>query len=150
MVFTDYKGLKVSELTELRNVLKGSSLEYHVVKNTLARIASADTSVSVAAEFFKGPVGVALGYDDPVTVVKQVLDFAKKNEKLKVRAGVVEGSVCSQDDLKAIASLPSRDVLLSMMAGTLQAPTSKLAAALNATVVGLAYALESLKTKKSS
>ena len=150
VVFTDYKGMTVAELTELRRLLRNSSLDYSVVKNTLARIASRDTDVSVAADVFKGPVGVAIGYDDPVLVVKKVLEFTKTNEKLQVTGAVLEGKFCEQKEVKEIAALPSREVLLSMLAGVLQAPSSKLARALSATVTGLAYALEAAKNKKSN
>lgn len=125
-------------------------MEYSVVKNTLARIASQDTNFSVAADVFAGPVGLAIGYDDPVLAVKRVLEFVKKNEKLKVTGAVVEGQLYGPQDLKAIAELPSREMLLSMLAGALQAPTAKLAGALSATVTGFAYAMESLKSKKNN
>lgn len=150
MVFTDYKGMTVAELTELRSLLKHSSLEYRIVKNTLAKIASKDTEISVAADVFKGPVGIAIGYDDPVLVVKKVFEFTKTNEKLQVKGAVVEGKFCEQNEIKEIAELPSREVLLSMLAGVLQAPLSKIAGALSATVSSLAYAMEALKNKKSN
>lgn len=142
--------MTVAELTELRGILAKSSLEYRVVKNTLARIASQDTGIAAATAEFKGPVGVAIGYDDPVLVVKKLLEYAKTNEKIKIKSAVVEGRLCSQGEIKEIAALPSREVLLSMLAGTLQAPLSKLAGALNATVTSFAYAVESLKSKKEN
>jgi ribosomal protein L10 len=89
VVLTDYKGMTVAELTTLRRMLKGASLDYRVVKNTLAKIAATDTPVSAATDVFKGPVGVAIGYDDPVLVVKKILEYAKGNEKLKVTGAVV-------------------------------------------------------------
>jgi large subunit ribosomal protein L10 len=142
--------MTVAEMTDLRRILTGSSIDFSVVKNTLAKIASRDTSFSVAADAFKGPVGIAIGYDDPVLAVKKVLDFVKKNEKLQVKGAVVEGQLYESKDLKAIAELPSREVLLSMLAGALQAPMSKLAGALSATVTSFAYAVESLKSKKNN
>jgi len=148
VVFTDYKGMTVAELTALRGLLRKSSLEYRIVKNTLAKIAANDTHINVAADVFKGPIGVAIGYDDPVLTVKKVLEFAKTNEKLKLRGAVVEGRFCEPGEMKAIADLPSREVLLSMMAGVFQAPMSKMAGALAATVSSFAYALEALKSKK--
>jgi len=140
--------MTVAEMTDLRRMLNSSSIDYSVVKNTLAKIASQDTGFSVAADAFKGPVGIAIGYDDPVLAVKKVLDFVKKNEKLQVKGAVVEGQLYGSKDLKAIAELPSREVLLSMLAGAFQAPLSKLAGALSATVTSFAYAMESLKSKK--
>ena len=142
--------MTVAETTDLRRLLNSSSIDYSVVKNTLARIASKDTGFAVAADSFTGPVGIAIGYDDPVLAVKKVLDFVKKNEKLQVKGAVVEGELYGPNDLKAIAALPSREVLLSMLAGALQAPMAKLAGALSATVTGFAYAMESLKSKKNN
>jgi large subunit ribosomal protein L10 len=149
VVLTDYKGMSVAELTELRRLLNGLSLDYSVVKNTLAKIASDGTDVAVAKDSFKGPVGIAIGYDDPTLVVKKVLEFTKTNEKLQVKGAVVEGRFCEQNEIKEIAELPSREVLLSMLAGALQAPMSKLAGALSATVSTFGYALQALNAKKT-
>lgn len=150
VIFTDYKGLTVADLSELRRLLRGGKVDYFVVKNTLARIASQDTPVSVAKDSFKGPVAIAISSDDPVMAAKKVLEFSKKNDKLKLNGGVIEGKLCSADAIKAVAALPPRGVLLSMLAGTLQAPASKMAAAFSATVRSFAYAVSSLKTKKES
>ncbi len=150
MVFTDYKGMTVAELTELRRLLRKSSLDYRVVKNTLAKIASKDTRIGVAAEVFKGPVGIAIGYDDPVLAAKKVLEFTKTNEKLQITGAVVEGKFCQRAEVKAIAELPSREVLLSMLVGVMQAPLSKMASGLAATVSSFAYAMEAIKNKKSA
>jgi large subunit ribosomal protein L10 len=150
VVFTDYRGLTVAELSELRHLLREVNFEYKVVKNTLAKIASEGTSVAVAKESFKGPVGIAIGYDDPVLTVKKVLEYSKKNEKLKVAAGLVEGSLCVSDDLKAVADLPPKNVLLSVMAGGFMSPLNKLASLLNATLSGFVNGLEALKNKKGS
>lgn len=149
MVFTDYKGMTVAELTDLRRLLKKSSLDYGVVKNTLAKIAAKDTIVSAAESVFKGPIGIAIGYDDPVLVVKKVLEFAKTNEKIRVKGALIEGKLCEPAEVKEIAELPSREVLLSMVAGAFQAPTSKMAGALAATVSTFAYALQAFEKKKS-
>jgi len=142
--------MTVAEMTDLRRMLNSSSIDYSVVKNTLAKIASQDTSFSVAQDAFKGPVGIAIGYADPVLAVKKVLEFVKKNEKLQVKGAVVEGQLYEPKELKAIAELPSREVLLSMLAGAFQAPLSKLAGALSATVTSFAYAMESLKSHKNN
>jgi large subunit ribosomal protein L10 len=150
MVLTDYKGMTVAEITELRDSLRGAGIEYRVVKNTLARIASDGTQAESAKDSFVGPVGVALGYDDAAQVAKSVLDFAKKNEKVTITCGVVDGTFCDEGKLKQIATLPSREVLLSMLAGAMQAPPAKLVRLLNATVVQFAHALNALKEKKAA
>lgn len=148
VVFTDYKGMTVAEVSELRDFLRKDGIEFRVVKNRLARIASEDTPVSAAKELFKGPVAVAIGYSDPVVVAKRVLEFIKKNEKLRLRGGIIEGKLYSLDEVKAVAELPSREVLLSMLVGAFQAPLSKMASALTATVRTMGYALNALKSKK--
>lgn len=150
MVFTDYKGLTVAELFDLRKSLRGASIEYKVVKNTLARAASEKTTVSVASDLFKGPIGIAIGYLDAALVAKKILEYSKKNNKLKVSGGVIEGKLYNAQDIKAIAELPPREVLLGILAGVLQAPLSKMAGALSATVSSFAYAVKALENKKSS
>ena len=150
VILTDYKGMTVAELSELRRLLHGGGVDYRVVKNTLARIASQETPISIAKDSFKGPVAIAIGYKDPVMTAKKVIEFSKKNEKLRLSGGVIEGKLYNAGEVRTIADLPSREVLLSMMAGAFQAPASKLAAALSATVSSLAYALGALKAKKES
>ena len=149
VVFTDYRGLNVEEITELRNSLRDAELEYRVVKNTLARRAVEGTSVDVAKDILSGPVGIAIGYDDPVLLVKKVLEYNKNNEKLEIKGGVVEGSVCDFKQMKVISLLPPRDVQLAMLAGAMNAPATKFAGLLSATVTRFAYALEALKNKKN-
>ncbi|NWF75561.1 MAG: 50S ribosomal protein L10 [Nitrospirae bacterium] len=148
VVFTDYRGMSVAELSELRNILRDGKAEYKIVKNTLAKIASEGTPVFSAKDSFRGPVGIAISYDDPVFPVKKILEYSKKNDKLKVNAGVIEGSICSSADLKAVAETPPRKVLLSMLAGGFQAPLNKMAYALNATLSRFINVLEAIKTKK--
>ncbi|HDH11989.1 MAG TPA: 50S ribosomal protein L10 [Nitrospirae bacterium] len=148
VVFTDYRGLNVEEITELRNNLRSAALDYRVVKNTLAKRAAEGTPVNDAADIFSGPVGIAIGYDDPVLLVKKVLEFSKSNKKLGIRGGVIEGGVCSPEQIRTISELPPREVQLSMLVGAMQAPLSKFAGLLNSTLSQFIYALEALKNKK--
>ncbi len=149
VVFTEYTGMTVAEMSELRNLLRSASVEYRVIKNNLARIAAKDTPLSVLKpEEYKGPIGIAIGYDDPLLAVKKVLEFTEKNEKLKVRNSVVEGRLFSPEELKALSKLPPRDVLLGMLAGGLVQPLMQLASGFNALLGNLVYALEALKRKK--
>lgn len=150
VVFTEYKGLTVEEMAALRTLLKEAGAEYKIAKNTLINIAVKDTPIEAAKAFFVGPTGVAFGFDDPVAAAKKVLEYSGKNDKLKIKSGIVEGKLMSPDELKALSKLPSRNVLLGMMAGTFQAPAAKLAGDLYATVAQLAYALEAVKNKKSA
>lgn len=150
VVFTEYKGLTVAQLAQLRNSLRDAGAEYKVFKNTLITLAAKGTPFEAAQDVFTGPTGLAFGYDDPVAAAKKVLEFAGKNEKFKVKSGVIDGTLYSTDDIKAVSKLPAKPVLLSMLAGVFQAPATKMAVALNATVAQLAYALEAAKNKKAA
>jgi large subunit ribosomal protein L10 len=134
----------------LRKLLREVGAEYKVAKNTLVTIAAKGTSIEAAKDSFTGPTGLAFGFDDPIAAAKKILEYSGKNDKFKVKSGIVEGRFCSFDELKAMSKLPPRNILLSMMAGAFQAPASKLAGALNATLSQFAYALEALKTKKGT
>lgn len=150
VVLTEYKGLTVSEIAELRKILKEAGAEYKVVKNTLSNIAAKGTPAELAADLFVGPTGIAFGFEDAIAAAKKVLEYAAKNDKFKVKSGVIEGRLYSVDEIKAMSKLPPKPVLLSMLAGAMQAPASKLAGALNATLAQFAYALEALKIKRST
>ncbi len=132
----------------MRRMLKEAEVEYRVVKNTLARIASEDTPVAVARDEFVGPVGLAIGYDDPVLVAKKVLEYQKEKEDFEIRCGVIEGKLMDLEGIKAVSKLPSREVQLAMLAGAMKAPAQKMATLLQATIRKLGYALNALKEKK--
>ena len=149
LIFTDFRGLTVAELSELRRLLRKENIKYRVIKNTLAKIALEGTPVEVAKSHLKGPVGVAICYDDPAQTAKKVLEYSQKNDKLKINSGVIEGKFCISDDIKAIAELPSRKILLSVAAGTFRASLGKMAGVLRATLSTFMYAMNSLKTKRN-
>jgi large subunit ribosomal protein L10 len=149
VLFTDYKGLTVEQISSLRRIMKEAGAEYKVFKNTLVKIAAKGTPYEAAEDILIGPTGLAFGYDDPVAAAKKALEFAGKNDKLKVKSGVIEGRLYSVDEIKAISKLPSKTVLLGMLAGAFQAPATKMACALNATITKLAYALEAAKNNKT-
>jgi large subunit ribosomal protein L10 len=150
IVVTHYKGMTVAEITDLRDTLRKQSIEYHVVKNTLARIAAEGTPMASAREAFSGPVGVAVEFEDAARLAKAVLGFAKKNEKLVVKGGVVDGTYYDPKQLDAISKLPSREVMLGIMAGTLQAPATKMAQLLAATVARFGFAMTALRDKREA
>ncbi len=150
-VVAEYSGLTVENLTELRVSFNKSDLDFTVVKNTLARKALEGTPTALIHDSLTGQVAVAMGYDDPVVLAKAVLDYAKsKEETFKIRMGLIEGKVCNLDQLKSVALLPGRDVLLGQLAGVMQAPTQKLAGLMANTITRFAYALEALKAQKAA
>jgi len=125
IVVTDYNGLDVAALNDLRRRLRAEGIEYQVVKNTLLVRAAADTEADLIKEYFKGPSAVAISYDDPVAPAKVLTQFAKENNKLEIKVGVLNGKVLDINAVKALATLPSRDVMLAQFLAVLNAvPTS--------------------------
>ncbi|MEO5358451.1 MAG: 50S ribosomal protein L10 [Nitrospirae bacterium YQR-1] len=150
VVFTNYIGMTVENLSDLRVNLRKNGIEYKVVKNTLAMLACEGTAVESAKGNFVGPVGLAIGFDDPISVSKKVFEYAKRNDKFKVLNGFVEGRLFDAKDLKKISELPPREVLLSQVAGCFSAPLGKMASLLDATVSRMVNALNALKEKKTN
>jgi large subunit ribosomal protein L10 len=124
-ILTDYKGLDVAAINDLRRKLREENVEYQVVKNTLLLRAAEGTDAALLKDHFVGPSAVALSYEDPVAPAKVLTQFAKDNEALEIKAGVMEGKILDLADLKALADLPSREVLLGQLVGVLNnVPTS--------------------------
>ncbi|ASA24387.1 50S ribosomal protein L10 [Paenibacillus donghaensis] len=131
-VVADYRGLNVAQVTELRKQLREAGVDFQVLKNTLLRRATAAAELTELDAVLTGPTAVAFSETDAVIAAKILNDFAKKNEALKLKGGVVEGRVIDADQLKALAELPSRDGLLSMLLSVLQAPMRNFALAVKA------------------
>lgn len=125
VVLTDYKGLDVTSINDLRRRLREEDIEYQVVKNTLLVRASEDTEVALIRDFFKGPSAIALSYEDPVAPAKILTKFAKENQRLEIKVGVMNGKLLDVDAIKVLSKLPSREVLLGQLLSTLNmVPTS--------------------------
>lgn len=148
VILTDYKGLNVGAMTELRRRLKQAGIEYRVVKNSLLERAATDTPADVIKEAFKGPSAIALSYDDPVAPAKVLTQFAKENGKLKIRLGVLNGKVIGEADIKNLADLPSREVLLAQLLGVLNAVPTSFVRVLSAVPGGLVNVLNAVKEQK--
>ncbi len=148
MFFVDYQGLTHLQLEEARKALSDIDAELAITKNTLANIALKEKDVD-ASERLQGPLAVLYSYGDAVAVAKLLKDFAKKYELPKVKFGYFEGKILEEGDVKALASLPPREILLAKLVGTLQAPISQLVFNLNYPIVKLAYALKEIEKKKS-
>lgn len=125
IVLTDYKGLDVAAMNDLRRKLRAEGIEYKVVKNSILIRASAGNDGDLIKDFFKGPSAVALSYDDPIAPAKVLAQFAKDNEKLEIKVGVLNGKVLDAVAIKALALLPPREVMLGQLLAALNAiPTS--------------------------
>ncbi|ASS89801.1 MAG: 50S ribosomal protein L10 [Bacillaceae bacterium] len=131
-VIVDYRGLNVAEVTELRKRLREANIEFKVYKNTLTRRAVEQAEISGLEEVLTGPNAIAFSTEDVVAPAKILNDFAKEHEALEIKAGVIEGNVATVDEIKAIADLPSREGLLSMLLSVLQAPIRNFALATKA------------------
>ncbi|WP_211274576.1 50S ribosomal protein L10 [Anaerobacillus arseniciselenatis] len=131
-VVVDYRGLNVTEVTELRKQLREANVDFKVYKNTMTRRATAEVELTELDEVLVGPNAIAFSNDDVIAPAKIINEFAKKHEALEIKAGVIEGRFASVEDVKALAELPSRDGLLSMLLSVLQAPMRNFALATKA------------------
>ena len=132
IVVVDYRGLTVGQATELRKQLREAGVEFKVYKNTLTRRAAEIAGLEGINEFLTGPNAIAFSNEDVVAPAKIINEFAKKNEALEIKAGIIEGTIASVEDVKALAELPSREGLLSMLLSVLQAPVRNFALATKA------------------
>ncbi|MFI8578051.1 MULTISPECIES: 50S ribosomal protein L10 [Rossellomorea] len=131
-IVVDYRGLDVSEVTELRKQLREAGIDFKVYKNTMVRRAAEEAGLEGLNEFLTGPNAIAFSSEEVVAPAKIINSFAKEHEALEIKAGVIEGTITSVEDVKAIAELPSREGLLSMLLSVLQAPMRNFALATKA------------------
>ena len=148
-VMTDYRGLNVPAISDLRANLREAGISYKVSKNTLVKVAIAQTDLKDAdTSAFKGPMAIAFGQDEAQTC-KIIADFAKANESLEIIGGLDEsGKVLTAEDVLALAKLPSREVLVAQVVGTIAAPLSGFVRVLNGNITQLLYALNAIQDKK--
>jgi large subunit ribosomal protein L10 len=147
--FTDYIGLDVVSITQLRSEFFKNSMEFYVAKNTLLKIAAKNNKIKGLDKFLTGPTAIAISYDEPTTPAKIIKEFAKKFEKPTVKGILFEKEILDGSKFKSIADMPSREQLIAMFANSLQSPMVKLLGVLNATMSSLVGVLNSLKEKKS-
>lgn len=149
VVVTEYQGLTVAELSELRAKLRAIKCEYTVVKNTLGRIALKNIGLDEFTGNLGGPTAIAIQKGDPVGAAKALLDFSKDHAKLKIKTGLLGTKVMSVAEIKALAALPSREVLIAKVLGTMQAPISGLVNVMQGNIRNVVYVLEAVKNQKA-
>lgn len=149
LILTDYRGLNVAQISELRGKLREEGIEYKVVKNTLTRIAARESGLEALNAYLEGPTAIAFGQEDPVAPAKILTGFAKGNDRLEIKAGMLSGGIIDLPQLKALADLPSREVLLGRVAGAMQAPVYGAAYAFNGLLTKTAYALKAICDQKA-
>jgi large subunit ribosomal protein L10 len=147
-VLTDYRGLKVNQIQDLRSKLRTGDVEYRVVKNTLARRASEAAGFPQLQDEIKGPVAIAFGYEDLGAPSKLINEWVRATRlKLDVVGGLVEGRVFSSIQIKQLADLPSRETLIAQLMGTLQSPVAQLVGIMQTPLQQLMGTLNAYKTK---
>lgn len=150
IVLADYRGLTVEQDTALRNALRAAGVDYKVVKNTLTSIAMKANGLEDLEGFLNGPTAMAVSTTDAVAPAKILSEYAKKFEKLELKVGVVEGKIIDVNGIKALAELPSREVLIAKALGGLNAPISGFVNVLNANLKGLVVALNAVAEQKAN
>ena len=150
-ILTDYRGLSVAELTELRKKLREVDGEYRVVKNTLFKLAAGDTMpVGEMSEFLAGPTAIGFAKGDPVAVAKIMLEYAQAHKAMTVKAGVMDGRVLTPAQVDALSKTPPREVLLSQMLGSLQSPIAGFVGTLGGIVSNFVFTLQAIADKQST
>lgn len=149
LVITDYLGLNVAEMTELRSKLREAGVEFKVVKNTLATIAANDVEMEEMTEYFSGPTAIAFGEDDAVSPAKILVEFAKDHEVLEIKAGLLNGEIIAKEKVESLAEIPSREELLAKAFASMKAPLSGLVNVLQGNIRGLVQVLNQIKEEKA-
>ena len=130
VVLTNYRGLNVEQLSQLRQKLREEKISYHVVKNTLMKLASKGTDLEKLDSYFEGPTAMAISYGDPIPLVKILSEFVKAQPSLEIKVGLIQGKVASPEEVKALATMPPREVLFGQLLGGIQGTASQLGAVL--------------------
>lgn len=152
-ILAEYRGLKVSDLTQLRVELRKANSEFRIINNRIVKKAIESnglTQIEAIRNSFKGPLGVIFAYGDVAASAKVVLEFAKTRELFKVTGGVMEGAAVSVNQLEVLSNLPSREVLLGQIIGSLVAPHRGLLGALNGVSRNLVQVINAIKDKKAN
>lgn len=151
-VFTNYRGLSVAMDTKLRRKLREAGVEYKVVKNTMTRIAANELGIIGLDQYLEGPTAMAVSATDPVAPAKLISDFIKENklQSIEIKAGLLEGKVIDEKGVKALASLPPREVLVAKMLGSMQSPITGFVNVLQGNIRNLVYALEAVRKQKET
>jgi large subunit ribosomal protein L10 len=150
LIVSEYRGLKVSEIAEIRRSLRKQDVSYRVVKNRLMRIAANESGNDALSSFLEGPSAIAFGSGDEATIAKAVLDATKPYKIVKVKGGVLSGRAIDATAVARLATLPSREVLLSQIAGAIAAPMATVAGLFDAPLRDMAGGIGALVEQRSS
>jgi large subunit ribosomal protein L10 len=132
VVLAKYQGLTVEEDTQLRKNLREAGVEYRVYKNTLVTLAAKELGLEGIVEYLEGPVSIAFGYEDVTAPARILNDFAKDHKVLELKAGIIDGEIYDSDKIKQLATIPSKEVLIAKLLGSIKSPISSFARVLSA------------------
>ncbi|MCL5014653.1 MAG: 50S ribosomal protein L10 [Firmicutes bacterium] len=149
-VLANYRGLTVQQLSQLRENLRKGGVTFRVIKNTLIKRAADEVGISGLETYLEGPTAVAFSHDDPVAAAKLLSQAIREFRKIEIKAGILGKKAISADDVRELADLPSRDVMLGKLAGTLNAPIQQLVWVLNAPITNLARALDQVRQQREA
>ena len=149
-IVTNYKGLSVDEITELRRALQKEGADYTVTKNTLAKIAFKGTQYEVLFDVMKESTAVAFGFNDEVSPAKVLAKFIKEKKKCEIIAGALDGQLLNASEVDALAKTPSREELYAKMLGCVNSPATGIAGAMNAVMSSLVRAIDAVAKQKSA
>ncbi|PIE57969.1 MAG: 50S ribosomal protein L10 [Desulfobulbus propionicus] len=149
-VVTDYRGLKVTELEELRSNLRANNAHFQIAKNTLLRLAVRGTEYEGLTEHFSGTTAITFSFEEPVGPAKALAKFAKDNAHLQIRCAGLEGTILTAEEVVALSKLPSREELLAKLLGTMNAVPTGFVRVLNAIPQKFVYALGAIKDQKDN
>lgn len=148
ILLTDFTGLNVEQMSKLRNQLRQSSVEYRIIKNTLARISVEQLKMTKILNYLDGPTAIAFGLDDPLAPIKVISEFAKKNNKPIMKAYILDDQVYQDAQINELAKLPNKVTLLAQLMATVNAPMSNLVSSLQNLLQKVVIALNAIKEKK--
>lgn len=150
-ILTDYRGLSVADLTLLRKKLREVDAEFHVVKNTLFKRAADGLIVQEGfTQFLEGPTAIGFAKGDPVAASKALLEYVKDHKTMSVKAGVVEGKILNPDQITALSKLPSKEVLVAQMLGSLNSPITSLVGTLSGILSNFVFTLQAVADQKAA
>jgi large subunit ribosomal protein L10 len=149
-IYTDYRGLSVAEVTTLRKKLREVDAEYHVVKNTLFRLAAKDKlPLDELDAFLVGPTAVGFAKGDVVAAAKTLLDFIKDHKQVALKVGVIDGKVYTPDQVTAISKLPPKEQIIAQILGAIDAPASNLVGTLDAIIGDIVFTIQAIADQKA-
>ena len=148
-IVTDYRGLSVDEITQLRRALQKENSDFTVTKNTLCKIASKGTNFEAIESLMQGPNAIAFGFGDEVSAAKVVAKFIKENKKGEIIGGVMEGNLLNADEAKKLANMPTREELYAKMLGSINSPASGIVYGVNGVMSALVRAIDAVAKQKA-